>query len=34
MCKYCYERNDNEISGKPIFQYELKKQLVIHRQKK
>ena len=25
MCKYCYERNDNEISGKPIFQYEFKK---------
>ena len=25
MCEYCYQRKDNEISGKPIFQYELKK---------
>lgn len=24
MCKYCYQRKDNEISGKPIFQYEWK----------
>ena len=24
MCEYCYQSKDNEISGKPIFQYEWK----------